>query len=515
MNLRLSAKAVLLLSLFSILIIPFQNCGKVQFKQTETVAEKASLASEAGDIPVDRLPTSVSIIPECKFNGVVVPEGQSQTAFQNSSVAFQKQCVSEQRTCMNGTLSGSYNFSSCAENLPASCLFNGTTYKHDEVVLAYKVSSVAFGSSCLAVSEQRVCKNGQLSGSYNFGSCQVGAPAACLFDGKTLNHGETVSSFQNSAVAFGETCVNETRACTNGMLSGSFNFGMCEIDKPLSCSFNGATLAHGESAKAYVSSTTAFGNSCVSEDRICSNGALSGSNEFASCEVAKPAMCLFNGVTIAHGQPVNAFVSSTVAFGGSCKSESRICSNGILSGAAQFASCEVNKPAMCLFNGKTLAHGETVIGYAASSVPFGSVCSQQNRSCNNGVLSGQNQFSSCVVNAPVQKSASANTAMCTDHYIEYQFKAVGDQLELWSWGRGRDTGGIGWNCGGQGPVKIWSVRRTNTFIPAVSISGTASGAGCYSGPLNFSGYGVFRTPAYCPVSGPQTINSAFTVVYED
>lgn len=418
MNLKLSAKAVLLLSVLSVFIIPFQNCGKAQFKQVEVAANQLALASNASDISKDRDPASENLpIPECKFNGIRVPEGQSRTAFQNSKVPFQKVCMSEERTCTNGILSGTYNFSSCSSTLPASCLFNGITIKHDERVRAFQLSSVAFGESCSAVSENRICNDGKLSGSYNFSSCQEDMPAACLFDGKTVKHGESATGFQNSAVAFGEICVSETRLCVNGQLSGSFNFGSCESGKPLSCSFNGVTIAHGETAKAYVSSTVGFGKSCVSEDRICSNGALSGSNKFASCEVDRPAMCLFNGVTIAHGQTVNAFVSSTAAFGDVCKNESRLCSNGVLSGSSQFASCEVNKPAMCLFNGKTIAHGEIVFGYTSPTVPNGSLCSSEERKCSNGQLSGKNLFETCVVEAMVCPAGKVNVKnVCVQTY---------------------------------------------------------------------------------------------------
>ncbi len=396
-------QAALFLSLLFLSLLPFQNCAKFQFKKPEiAVTKDSALASTLSDIPVDRIPAEATQPLECKFNGLTIPEGQTRTAFQNSNVPFKKACMSEERVCLNGVLSGSYNFSSCAVAQPASCLFNGITYKHKESVRAYKMSSVAFGApTCASISEERICDNGKLSGSFNFSTCSEGMAASCLFNGQTIGHEATVNAFQNSAVAFDQKCVMQTRSCNNGMLSGSFNFASCTVGKPSSCSFNGVTLAHGETTKAYLSSTEAFGKSCVSEIRTCDNGSLSGSNKFASCEVDKPAQCLFNGITIADGQSVKAFQTSSVPYGSSCDSQSRLCSNGILSGTSSFASCEVNKPAACLFDGKTIAHGEMVTGFASPAVAAGTVCSSEQKVCSNGTLSGKNLFSTCVVEKPV------------------------------------------------------------------------------------------------------------------
>ena len=401
MNLKLSAKAVLLLSFLSVIIIPFQNCSKVQFKQLEPTEKQASLASVRSDIPLDPIPATENIlIPECKFNGVVIPEGQSRTAFQNSKVPFQNICISEERECKKGILSGSYNFSSCSNTDPASCLFNGVTISHGGEVLGYNSSVVEFGKSCLDNSEIRKCSDGVLSGSFNFAACSTTAAQSCLFNGLTVLSGSQTMAYQNSAVAFGQNCISEQRRCENGSLSGSFNNGSCQVDQPSSCSFNGKTIAHGESVAAFAVSTVTFGQSCSKqiESRVCNNGILSGQNTFASCQVDQPAACLFNGKTIAHSESVAAFAVSTVAFGQLCsdQSESRTCNNGVLSGQNTFATCQVDQPAACLFNGKTIAHGEIITAFKASSVSFNATCNSEKRTCSNGQLSGSNEFASCV-----------------------------------------------------------------------------------------------------------------------
>ena len=56
----------------------------------------------------------------CTFNNQSIPDGQSVTAYQSSSVPAGLQCISQTRTCSNGTLSGTYQFASCSVLPPAT-----------------------------------------------------------------------------------------------------------------------------------------------------------------------------------------------------------------------------------------------------------------------------------------------------------------------------------------------------------------------------------------------------------
>ncbi|MGE0633964.1 MAG: hypothetical protein AB7O96_16235, partial [Pseudobdellovibrionaceae bacterium] len=154
---------------------------------------------------------------------------------------------------------------------------------------------------------------------------------SCSFDGQEVPNGQSVTAYLASTVNSNQQCQSETRVCDSGNLSGSFNFASCTPGQKQACLFNGQTIADGQNISAYQSSSVASGQSCVSEARTCSDGTLSGSYGFASCNVAQPASCLFNGQTIAHGQSVSSYQSSSVAYGQSCVSEARTCSNGILS----------------------------------------------------------------------------------------------------------------------------------------------------------------------------------------
>src|SRR5262249_21384292 len=90
---------------------------------------------------------AVASIPVCTFNGQVVPEGQSVTAYHDSSEPFGSTCSSEQRTCTNGQLSGTYAFASCAVAAPKACLFNGQTISSGSSITAFNTSSVPFGQT--------------------------------------------------------------------------------------------------------------------------------------------------------------------------------------------------------------------------------------------------------------------------------------------------------------------------------------------------------------------------------
>ena len=51
--------------------------------------------------------------------------------------------------------------------------------------------------------------------------------------------------------------------------------------------------------------------------------------------------CNFNGKTIADGTSFTAYASSTVAYGGQCRSETRTCIKGVLTGSYGYATCTV------------------------------------------------------------------------------------------------------------------------------------------------------------------------------
>ncbi len=362
------------------------------------------------------------VITDCNFNNTLVLEGSSITAYQNSNVLSGATCASEVRTCNSGLLSGSYNYNSCSVNSPASCLFNGLTVAHGSSIEAYSGSSVDLGAECIF--EMRTCNNGVLSGSNQYASCGVNLPTSCLFNGQTIADGQSVSAYLGSSVGFGELCSVETRFCINGALSGSNQYGSCSVNSPSSCLFNGQTIADGQSVNAFLNSTVTFGETCLTQARICQNGVLSGSNQFASCSVDSPASCLFNGQTIVHGSSLTAYRNSNTSSGELCNAEERFCDNGQLAGSYQFASCSIDQAASCLFNGQTVADGSSIIAFASSSVNFGESCISEARACTNGVLSGSGTFANCQVGAPASCLFNGQTVNHGQTIVGYESASV-------------------------------------------------------------------------------------------
>jgi hypothetical protein len=284
---------------------------------------------------------------------------------------------------------------------------------HDGSVIAYAQASVPFGGSCQ--SEVRSCSNGQLSGSFISPACTVTPAADCSVNGVSVKHGSSTTLYVSSSVPFGQTCQSQQRTCTNGILSGTATNSSCVVENAppaQSCTLNGKTIASGSVVTVFESTSVAYGKTCASQSRTCTNGILSGSYTSETCIIQPPASCSFNGQTVAHGTSVIAYnrssgTSSAAANANHrscgnnnnqpCKSEQRTCNNGILSGTYTFATCTGPQPKSCTLNGKTIASGSSVTVFAQSSVPYGQTCKSEQRTCTNGQLSGSANKESCIV----------------------------------------------------------------------------------------------------------------------
>ena len=109
------------------------------------------------------------------------------------------------------------------------------------------------------------------------------------------------------------------------------------------------------------------------------------------------AMCNFSGSSMSHGVSVTAYQYPTAVPGSSCVSEIRSCNNGVLSGSYQYSSCSATEALSCNLDGVTIPHNADYTFYAASTVPYGKYCDSQEygaqtRTCSNGVLSGSSRY---------------------------------------------------------------------------------------------------------------------------
>ena len=158
-------------------------------------------------------------------------------------------------------------------------------------------------------------------------------------------------------------------------------------------------------------STTPVGSTITSSTTTSNTSTTSTTSVVTSpAPVATPANCSINGQTIAHGSSVTRYQNASVPFGSACSSETRSCSDGVLSGSYSNQSCSVEAARTCSFNGQTIPHDGIVTAYLEDSVAFDSTCSSEIRSCNDGVLGGSYTKDSCVVHEKPEDTNSESTA---------------------------------------------------------------------------------------------------------
>lgn len=356
------------------LLMAHQNCAPTGFNAVDYNSLAGCTDPKCTNLVIDGA--------HCEFNGMNVRNRHSVNAYLNSNGS----CQSEERMCQNGTLAGSYPYAYCDSRLdqPGACIFGNRTIADGQSVTAYLQGT----GNCQ--SQTRTCNDGVLSGSYSFSECFPEGEAPCIFNGQTVAHGSVVRAFQNSAVEHGQSCVSQLRLCTNGSLNGSYNFASCDVDQPRACIFNGQTVPHNGQVSAYRTSTVAFGESCQSQTRTCTDGSLNGSFQFNSCKVGAPANCIFNASVVSHNQSVTAYLKSAVAHGNTCQSQSRTCTNGDLSGSYKFPSCNIGEPGSCEFDGQILSDGQKVRAYKAPDED--NRCAYIQRTCNDGNMSGSSDY---------------------------------------------------------------------------------------------------------------------------
>lgn len=194
------------------------------------------------------------------------------------------------------------------------------------------------------------------SSQYTF---QVTTPA-CMFNGKRMAPGESVTAYLNSTPESTNGCVSETRTCqNNGLVTGTFAFASCTAG-PRACLFNGITVSSGQQVRAFQKP---IDGQCASEMRSCQDGRLSGTYTFANCSTTN---CSFSGITLATGQSFNYFSSATVPSSQDCPAPFvGVCKDGVLQTSQGvnlqsnqiFPSCTRNT-ASCSFRGTPLMEGQ-------------------------------------------------------------------------------------------------------------------------------------------------------------
>jgi len=98
-------------------------------------------------------------------------------------------------------------------------------------VTAYQAASVTAPASC--VSESRTCSSGTLSGTYQFANCSVIAAGSCTTPwGAIVPDMGTVTAYLEETPT--SACTSQTRTCSAGTLDGSYSYESCTVT-PVTC----------------------------------------------------------------------------------------------------------------------------------------------------------------------------------------------------------------------------------------------------------------------------------------
>jgi hypothetical protein len=237
-------------------------------------------------------------------------------------------------------LSGSYTQRLCsAQSCDCSTPW-GTAVRDGSSVVAYETSVGVPGLLCQGRREIRYCTGGNLSGSFRFASCSDPEPASCRTPlGASVAHGASVVLYEHETPPQGQACSSQIRTCTDGFLSGWYFYDQCSVPEQLACTTPwGSSAASGSSVIAYQSASVPHGETCQAETRACSNGVLAGSflNQSCSVQSAPPpadpvsTSCTTPwGETVEEGDSVVAYREPTVSTG-TCSALSLLCTQGEL-----------------------------------------------------------------------------------------------------------------------------------------------------------------------------------------
>ncbi|MBX2996561.1 MAG: hypothetical protein KF681_17195 [Bdellovibrionaceae bacterium] len=196
----------------------------------------------------------------------------------------------------------------------------GEKVPHGETRTVFKSATVTCAQTCESVA--RTCNNGVLSGSADgqFSECKVqGCPKCNLPWGDQIEHGQSVTAFEQPNVTCADQCRSTVLSCDRGNLVGpasTYASKACQFSKPsCNCTFEGSVIAHGGSKTVYATPQVACGETCQPQTVTCNLGNLSGatSSKNLSCTPRECKCTTSWGQKLDLNQEIDAFKSATLA----------------------------------------------------------------------------------------------------------------------------------------------------------------------------------------------------------
>ncbi|MDQ1344381.1 MAG: hypothetical protein QG650_1102 [Patescibacteria group bacterium] len=194
----------------------------------------------------------------------------------------------------------------------------------------------------------------------------------------------------------------------------------------------GGKVAHNATVTAYQSATAAFGTSCVSEQRKCNDGALSGTFEVQNCSVTAAAACALPwGGTVPHGDVATAYSEASIpfaaAYGCADRKQDRECVDGTLSGSVSYdkEACVKGEASACAANASYSKNAHTysvpLLAHGADSGNLTSADVSENHgvfrysltlSCNDGAYANENESGPAVASCDAGYAWDAGSSSC-------------------------------------------------------------------------------------------------------
>ena len=230
-------------------------------------------------------PTLAPALRSCTQGSVTLQSGQSALFYPADSVLFPATCSSQStsRTCTDGVLSGSTSFSfpTCEQRHPepipqASCTLDGETLASGSSQTFYSARTVTYGAACSSVAQARTCTNGTLSGTYQYSACVVSPAASCTWSGQSVAHGASVTAYQTASVPNGQQCVSEQRTCTNTQFSGTYQYASCTPEVAQLIANGVACTSNSQCSSGYCYPGPSSTNYCIAANKNCAKPATDG-----------------------------------------------------------------------------------------------------------------------------------------------------------------------------------------------------------------------------------------------
>lgn len=221
--------------------------------------------------------------------------------------------------------------------------------------------------------------------------------------GAQVSNGDIATAYQSTSVPCGFTCASQTKTCNSGAWSGGLftytnqncSAAACTGDCPTPW---GTLVSNGGMATAYQSATVPCGSTCASQTKTCNNGTWSSGPFTYLKQTCSVGACSGDcptpwGTLVSNGGTATAFQVTSVPCGSICASQTKTCNSGTWSGGPFTYSNQNCSVEPCAGNCitpwlTTINNGGTATAYQSATVPCGSTCISQTKTCNSGLWSG-------------------------------------------------------------------------------------------------------------------------------